>query len=157
MKTSLRYKVYLILSLIFSAISSSAILLCMLKVEESAEKSLMIIISTMFWLGLILEQVFIWLVNGLRKNMQSRAEKINISGYPGICSFFKSEFGFFTDVVLIISIIALIVLNIGKWELENLNFIFLFLLVLSFRLHCIANGKNYRYKRYLIQRRENDD
>ena len=157
MKTVARYKRYLLFSLVSSVISSLAVLLCIFELKGQADAILKILTAAIFWLGLIFEQLFIWLANALRRSLQKQADAYTITGLPGICSFLKTELGFFTDTALVISLIVYTVLSIGNWGINILQFIFLFLIVLSFRWHCIANGKNYRYKRYLVQRRENDD
>ena len=157
MKTVTRYKKYLLFSLISSVISSVSVLLCIFEPKGRAEAILKISTAAIFWLGLIFEQLFIWWANAFRRSLQKRTDAYTITGLPGICSFFKTELGFFTDTTFIISLIVYTVLAIGKWGTDVVQYIFLFLIVLSFRWHCIANGKNYSYKRYLVQRRENDD
>ena len=114
MKLKSRYMRYLSLSLIFSAFSSLSVLLCIIKVEKSAETLLNIIISLVFWLGLTFEQLFIWLANALRKKSEKEVN-YTVQGLPGVCSFLKTELGFITDVTLALSLIVYIILLIGNW------------------------------------------
>ena len=148
-----RYIKDLRVAIICSVISSSAVLISILDIDDSKEFLLKIFASTLFWVGLILEQIFIWKSNKLRNSIEKTQPGRRLQGLPGICSFFKTEVGFIVDIVFILSIIIYIVLSIGNWGIKVAQYIFLFLIVLSFRLHCITNGKNYRYKLYLQRRR----
>ena len=106
MKTVARYKRYLLFSLVSSVISSLAVLLCIFELKGQADAILKILTAAIFWLGLIFEQLFIWLANALRRSLQKQADAYTITGLPGICSFLKTELGFFTDTALVISLIV---------------------------------------------------
>ena len=153
MKLISRYTKVLRVAIICSVISSSAVLTSMFDIDDSKEIFLKVFASSLFWVGLILEQIFIWKSNKLRKSIEKSQSGRTPQGLPGICSFFKTKVGFIVDIVFILSIIIYIVLSIGNWGIRVAQYIFLFLIVLSFRLHCITNGKNYKYKLYLQRRR----
>lgn len=156
MKLIPRYIQYLRVTIICSVISSSAILITMLEVDDSKELFVKTLAASLFWIGLIIEQILIWKTYKLRKLFEKRQSR-RLQGLPGICSFFKTEVGFITDVLFILSIIIYIVLVIGNWGTNVAQYIFIFLLVLSFRLHCILNGKNFRYKKILVKRKVDKD
>lgn len=141
------------ISVICSVVSSSAILISMAQVDGLVEWVIKILASLLFWVGLIMEQVFIWKANKQRGLIEKSLSGYKCRGLPGICSFFKTEMGFITDVTFIFSMIVYIVFAVGNGGVKVMQYVFLFLIVLSFRLHCIANGKNYRYKLYLQKRR----
>lgn len=157
MKMISRYIRELRVAIICSLISSVSLLFSMLDVNDSKDFVFKIFASSLFWIGLIAEQIFIWKVNKFRKNMESKLSVRKIQGLPGICSFFKTESGFIADIVLILSFITCIVLAIGNWGVNVTQYIFIFLLVLSFRLHCILNGKNFRYKKIIAKRKVDKD
>lgn len=134
---------YAKLSLFFSVISSLPILLCILNPKsDKDERTVIFITSAVFWAGLIAEQAFIWLANFQRKKLSDNKK----GGYPGIISFFKTKVGKVSDIILIISVIAFIIMSTAEISVNVVQFIILFLIVLSFRFHCITNGKNYSYK-----------
>lgn len=141
------------LSMVFSLLSSSAILISMMDVSGSKEFAFVMAASSIFWIGLILEQFFFWRSAGMRKNIMANAPPTRITYTVGIISFCKTKIGSIADLVLVISLISYIVLVIGNWGTDVLQFIFLFLIVFSFRFHCLANGKNYRYLLYMQRRR----
>ena len=137
---------------IFTLLSSLAVLLIILDVEESKEFIVMLAASLMFWGCLIAEQIFLWNANKQRKQVERRLSGYKAQGLPGICSFFKTKLGLISDVLWAVSTVIYIILLAGNWGEKVAQYILLFLMVLSFRLHCIANGKNYRYKHYLQKR-----
>ena len=138
-------KRYLLVAVISSVVSSVSVLFCMINAEKPFETVLKILLSLLFWGGTALEQTFMWKANACRKKSENGGGNRNIKMLPGICSFSKTEFGFITDAVLLLSTVTFVVLAIGNWGESVAQYILLFLIVLSFRLHCIANGKNYRY------------
>ncbi len=136
-------RLYSRISLIFSVISSLPILFCIMNPQsDKDEKTLVFIASSVFWAGLIAEQVFIWMANFQRKKLSENKK----SAYPGIISFFKTKPGKVSDIVLIVSVTVFIIMSAAKISVNVGQFILLFLIVLSFRFHCITNGKNYSYK-----------
>lgn len=153
MKLISRYIINLNISHMFTVLSSLSLLLILIKVEESKEFLMMIISSLIFWLCLIGEQAFLWYANKQRKEIERSIPDFKVQGLPGICSVFKTLPGMISDIVFAVSTVIYVILLIGKWGENDAQYVFLFLMVLSFRLHCVANGKNYRYKQYLHKRR----
>lgn len=139
-------------SLISSGVSSLAVLLCIFG-AKGEQKILAIILPIIFWVGLILEQYFIWDANRLLRKIEKTNKVEKIHCLPGIVSIAKSQLGMIADCVFIGALIGFIVLHIGKWGEQHIQYILLFFIVLSFRVHCIANGKNYQYKNYLLHER----
>lgn len=157
MKVISRFIRNLRLAIVCSVISSGAVLISMLDVDGTQKLFFAILASSLFWGGLIAEQMCVWNANKLRKNIESGSSVRKVRGWPGVCSFFKTESGFLADVLFILSLITYIVLAIGNWGVNVAQYIFIFLLVLSFRLHCILNGKNFRYKKILAKRKVDKD
>ena len=58
--------------------------------------------------------------------------------------------------ILSVIVVFVILMATGVGE-KAIQYIFIFLLVLSFRLHCILNGKNFRYKKFLAKRKVDKD
>ncbi len=139
----------------FSALSSLAVLFTMFSgIEKKYESIVVIIASSVFWLFLLLEQLYMWLANTARKKLEKTENVRKLDGLPGVIAFLKTPFGFVMDILLVASVIAFAVLSIGGWGRDIAQYIILFLIVFSFRWHSIANGKNYRYKILLKRRRK---
>jgi len=153
-KNEKKFCVFIVLSVIFSLVSTMPILLCMFNFSDETKQLFSVILSTLFWGGLIAEQVFIWLADRLRKQELPKNLKSKKRQRVGIASFCETKVGIATDVVFVISLMIYIVLFVGDWGVLVVQYVCLFLIVLSFRVHCIANGKNYRYILYLQKRRE---
>ena len=142
----------------FSALSSLAVPLAILsELESDYEYIAVIVASSVFWLFLIFEQLYMWLANFARKKLEKTETVTKLRGLPGVISFLKTPFGFVTDVLLVGCTVAYAVLAIGGWGRGLAQYILLFLIVLTFRWHSIANGKNYRYKLLLKRRRKKNE
>lgn len=139
-------------SLVSSVLSSSAVLLCIWGVQNE-QTIAEIIIPIIFWAGLIFEQYFLWDANRLLKKIEKNNKIKKIRNLPGIISIAKTRLGLIADCVLISALIGFVILFIGNLGEHFTQYILLFFIVLSFRIHCIANGKNYRYKNYLLHER----
>lgn len=146
--------IFVVLSMAFSFVSTVPVLLCVIDFTDQTKQLFTIILSASFWGGLIAEQVFIWLADRLRKRELSKNVKETEKHRVGIASFCKTKAGTVSDIVFAVSFITFVVLFIGGWGISFAQYLCLFLIVLSFRVHCIANGKNYRYILYLQKRRE---
>lgn len=137
-------------AIVCSFISSFALLsYIFIGMNDISDKIIGIIFPIIFWLGLIGEQFFIWKSNSIRKSIEKSSEFRKIKSGIGVISFARTEAGLIADVVLAISFIVLLILMIFSIGENVLQYIFIFLLVLSFRLHCIFNGQNFRYKKIL--------
>ena len=121
--------------------------------SDNADQTIKIIFPLVFWIGLLIEQYFIWNANSFRKKLESEGKLRRIRGKPGAVSILQTEEGAVTDLILVISLIVFVILllfGIGKGFPQ---YLFIFFVVLSFRMHCILNGKNFRYKKYLAKRK----
>ncbi len=137
-----------------SVISSLPILLC-IWVSQSESKLPTVIMALIFWIFAVLEQLFIVKASNLRKAIlkeNPKKSRRRQSEKVGIISFFETPPGACADCVSALSLIVLAVCIIFELGTDLIQFLILFLFVLSFRFHCIFNGKNFRYKYYLKQR-----
>lgn len=142
------------LSIAASIVSSVSILgIAFIGKELAFEKLIQILFPIIFWVGTIIEQAMIWSANSIRTKLEAEGKLRRIRGRPGALSILQTEEGAITDFVLIISIITLSVLLLFKIGKDFTQYLFIFFIVLSFRMHCILNGKNFRYKKYLAKRK----
>lgn len=133
-------------SIICSVLSSLSLLAAILVNNEGKNKEILIAFGLIFWIGLILEQVLFWRANHIMRIAITR-DKRRIRGKPGIISLSTYMEGLVVDAVFIISLIAFIVCIVFGLGESLMQYIFICLMVLSFRLHCFLNGRNYKYKK----------
>ena len=137
----------LMFSMTSSCISSMSLLLCIFAVKSDSP-IYFFVIPIIFWLGLIAEQLSFWIANSVLKKIITEEKPRRIHNNFGIISLMQTDLGSIADIVFVASLVIFIILALGGWGKQVFQFIFLFLMVLSFRIHCIANGKNYWYKKY---------
>lgn len=151
-----RYIRFINYSLVCSVISSLSIISCVfLGNGNTTDNIISVLFPLIFWIGLAAEQIMIWRANSIRRKKEcelqsTRINKGEITGV-GVFSPFKTKQGKAADICFLFSLIILIVLFFIRVD-EKLQFVFISILVMSFRLHCILNGKNFRYKTYLSKR-----
>lgn len=109
-------------------------------------KQLQMMAGVMFWVFLILgivSQVLlaIWFRQACSKNKEWRIQKQRI----GIFTIGKNKFSVVADIVLLISAITFVVLMIFTRGTGYISYIVLTILVFSFSMHCVLNGKVYYY------------
>lgn len=114
---------------------------------EGIEKMLSIVIASVFWGLLMLEQVFFWMANRGRKKMEKSffCKKQLIKGSSGLSTFGPNKEARMCYIVLCMSAVSTLSLVIFRVQVDWLVILSIALLLLSFNLHCILNGKNYRY------------
>lgn len=149
-----KFSLFVNLSIIASIISSVSIMACaFLGKSDNIDQVIKIIFPLVFWIGLLIEQYFIWNANSFRKKLESEGKLRRIRGKPGAVSILQTEEGAIADLILVISLIVFVILLLFKIGKGFPQYLFIFFIVLSFRMHCILNGKNFRYKKYLAKRK----
>ena len=149
-----KFSLFINLSIIASIISSISIMACVfLGKSDNTDQTIKIIFPLVFWIGLLAEQFFIWNANSFRNKLIAAGKLRRIRGKPGVVSILQTEEGAIADLIFVLSIIVFAVLLLFKIGKGFPQYLFIFFIVLSFRLHCILNGKNFRYKKYLAKRK----
>lgn len=104
------------------------------------------IVALLFWLSIIAEVILAIYSTRIRKKVGCELNGHDaVEGFgPGIILFFKNKEAVVADIVLFVSVLLLGIIlwmnmKIGWLIIGNVSF-----LVLSFNLHCILNGRNYR-------------
>ena len=140
-ETKKKHSILFCFSVAFSVISSLSLMAAILVNSEGRNKEILIAFGLVFWIGLILEQVLFWRANRLMRIAITK-DRRRIRGKPGIISLSTYMEGLVVDAVFIISLIAFIIcIAFGLGE-SLMQYIFICLMVLSFRLHCFLNGRN---------------
>lgn len=143
-KIKRQHFVFFWFAVVCSVISSLSLLAAVLVNNEGKYKAILMAFGFIAWIGLILEQVFFWKANQFMKKAM-RKEKYRIVGRVGILSVFGCIEGLIADIVFFVSVIAFIVCAATGYGVDFIQYICICLIVLSFRLHCFLNGRNYKY------------
>lgn len=140
-------------SIAASIVSSISILgIAFIGKELAFEKLIQILFPIVFWLGTIIEQIMIWTANSIRTKLEAEGKLRRIRGRPGALSILQTDEGAITDIIMVLLIIVFMILLLFDFGKGLIQYLFISFLVLTFRLHCIFNGKNFRYQKYLAKR-----
>ena len=137
------------LSIACAALASVAMMLVPICsfTEGTTKKVFSIAVGCAFWISLILEQLFFWNANKGRKRIHA-AEFSNMrlkNASVGLFSFGTSREARICDLIMVITLITSIVFNVMRIHNEWLVISSLAILFFAFNMHCILNGRNYRY------------
>lgn len=105
------------------------------------QQGLSLAVGILFWIGLI-GGLALWAVVNVRYHNRPRERKI--AGRPGIVCFFTSKPAALVDILLFISFVMNLVCGIGHVGGDVFAAVWASLLIASFHLHYILNGKVYR-------------
>ena len=118
---------------------------------SSTQKTNLYIFGGLFWIGIILEQLFFWRTNSLRKKAEGEngenTYSLSSKSRIGIFSFFQNIEAIICDIVLILSAVLVVLSVVLQIKEQWLIIVSIVLLFLSLNLHCFFNGKNYLYKK----------
>ena len=107
--------------------------------SQNTNQLISYVVAGIFWLGMIMEQIFLWSANAQRKRLNNSSE------FPiGLISFWKTTNGKIADIILIISILLIVILNLLKVSTGWIVLFSILILFLSIQLHCFYNGRNYQ-------------
>lgn len=96
-----------------------------------------VISGVLFWMGLIIAIVF----GLLQKKMITNKDKDN---KITLIKFFSNKPAFVFDVLLVVSFVAFVIcMSINR--MSNIATIIFSIFIFSFEMHCVFNGKNYKY------------
>ena len=140
---------YITLSIIL-AIMASILLILIPASTVFGEKTgsvISIVLAAMFWISLVLEQIFFWLADTGRKKFLKRfftGRKI-VNPSIGIISFGCNKEARVSDLAFFAALITTVCLIVFQAQNQWLICGALSVLLLSFTFHCIFNGITYRY------------
>lgn len=111
--------------------------------DEHIRQFVAIVIGVVFWGSFIMEHTMFWLSNIMRKRKQRTPNRKNSSSI-GLLTFFSTTKGTIVDVAFIISVILISIVIIRKVTTSWIVFWVVAMTYLTFNLHCMYNGVNYR-------------
>ena len=126
-------KILLIGSMVGFLVNAASFLL--MPVEE-----LRYLPGILFWSGLLLGIAPQPFAGGIRKKESEKLRQL-----PGLLTFFSSSIAKVTDVALIVGFVATAII---LWVSPNhgyIRFVLIAVTVLAFGMHCVVNGKNFRW------------
>lgn len=108
-------------------------------------------IALIFWGSIIIEIFFSYQCTKTRKAMEDRLFMLKSPHYshPGVISFFKNREAFIADIILFASAILVAALLWRQAKTGWMILVGVSLFLLSFNMHCLLNGRNYRYYKAL--------
>lgn len=130
---------YLVLQISLFFISNIGLFLSQFSIKNNGQKNqlLAFFAGVLFWGGLILAVVFTILIN-------KTANQKNSNNKSGIITFFSNKTAAIFDVTMIISSIIFVTILIVN-SMSNVVIVVFSIFIFSFEMHCVFNGKNYKY------------
>lgn len=130
---------YLVLQISLFFISNIGLFLSQFSIKNNGQKNqlLAFFAGVLFWGGLILAVVFTILIN-------KTANQKNSNNKSGIITFFSNKTAAIFDVTMIISSIIFVIILIVN-SMSNVAIVVFSIFIFSFEMHCVFNGKNYKY------------
>lgn len=154
MKIVKKLSIFLITSVISYFIMSIDFLIMPIgnSVIDKNMRWLNILTSVIFWTGLLCGTV-LYVIFSKKCKKWYENNKGNKDIYKekrlGLISFFSNRLAIAADICLIISILLFVVLMIFTDRTSYFCYIAIMLLVFSFTMHCILNGKSFFVYEYL--------
>lgn len=132
----------------------SILILCILFVDiegDTKQQTIAYVVAFLFWLSIFAEVWLSHLANRVRKKLERKLyrNKEIKNSMPGIISFFKNTEAKMVDILLFI---VVLLLGMIIWQRINKSWLIIgevAILILLFSLHCVLNGRNYRYLKKL--------
>lgn len=122
--------------------------MCILIVPAAHNRyALTMICSGVFWLGMPAGYGLLMYVNIIRKKQTADTEKFR----AGIITFFRNAYAGIADALWIVSLLLLTASFFAESLQGSVQFVFAFMTVFMFHMHCILNGENFRYLYMMIR------
>ena len=111
------------------------------------EKVTAYVTAALFWVSIGVQIYVTIKASVYRKHLEEKKIERQISGIGAFC-FFKNLEAIVEDILLFISAASIVIMVWLGYDQQWVVLLCISLCFLSFSLHCIYNGKNYRYKKY---------
>ena len=146
-----RFQAYHLCSVIISVICPCTFLflLAIPNASLSERKGLYFRIGVLFWCTVLLLLIFLILESWERRRMEKKKCKKRL---PGILRFFSCKEAVVAEISIIVFAALLVVAAILQIEAYAAKLVCLVLLLISFMLHCVFNGKNHEFYKQLLKK-----
>lgn len=129
------------------SVMSATFLLMPLVSNPEVDKGIMFyMVGILFWISLISGYLFLVMANRLRKLYVTYKleQDVSMGCKAGIVTFFANPPGKIADIVLFISVFLAVMVFFTKLRDTYVSYIIIFLIVISFNMHALFNGRVYR-------------
>ncbi len=114
----------------------------MMNPDNNGTDIVTILIGAIFWLGIILGYVLLFIANSIRKKrVKKRARKRR----PGIAVFFSSRTAMIADFVMAVCFIVFLINILFIKSNANWVYVLISTMIFSLHMHALLNGENFRY------------
>lgn len=156
-----RYRLYLLITLVSFLLSAGALLAIpiMEKLSDEGQKLAVIILGSLFWLGLIVGIVLTFFTNTAMRKMRIKAYstgRLERPSLPGMLVFSNDITHLVFYGICILGIAFLITDLIFRWLPKNTMFPILSVTYIAFVMHSIIDGKNYKAYKTIKEGMHND-
>lgn len=110
---------------------------------NSGDQTFLNIVGVSFWSTFALSVITTILLNVRRRKCLKATGKLK-KERPGIIRFFSNLPAKIADIIMVISLIALVIVMMFFSE-NYIIYVLLSVTLFSFLMHCVLNGENYRY------------
>lgn len=146
-----RFNLYLNLSFVFPCIGF-LLFLCIPLVDTAGSQVQKVgayLLAASFWVCTVLEVFFTFRCKRERLHLEKKHYRSRWMRYmyPGVISFFKNFEATVADIVLFVAAILTVIFIWIRLSSALISIGCMAILFLSFNMHCLLNGKNYRYKK----------
>lgn len=115
-------------------------------------------VASSFWLSVAAALLLTVFASKARRELEAKQPSKTISeSRPGVLVFRRNREGLIADLVLVIAALVCVGLILFRVRTGWSVIIVVSILFLSFQLHCIFNGKNYRYIKALVNHKKEHD
>ncbi len=134
------------------ALSSLSLLLATF-VNSDGVSALTVISGIIFWGGLIVGYIQLFIISKHRKAYEKNAHHIEkrVKSRPGIITFFSGPAATVADLAMILFFLLTMVFAFIPGFSQTVLLIFIAVLVFAVQMHCILNGVNFKYIKRLAK------
>jgi len=119
--------------------------------DKNNNKIMLIIVGLVFWISLLICVISILLANKLRKKILSNIKNTKENQKKGIFTFFSNKYALVFDLLMFISLISFAIVIAKRKQNEYIAYIILSVLIFSFSMHCMLNGKIYKLSKQKLK------
>lgn len=141
----------------FLALLSVGVLLMPIGINIKDKTLLLMYFSgTAFWTGAIGTIYMTFKINRYKKSDHGFNELYGNDKQIGLIHFFQNKEAIIMDISMLLSAVFFIIVKIFNVNIFLL-YIFFSIFIFTFGMHCMLNGKNYKYIKYISERKKEKD
>lgn len=158
MNIFLKVKLAFVTSIIFLLFMSSIFLIIPFAVNSNdSNNTKTLVLGILFWVSALIGYISIIIASKFQKQCINEKNKKHIrkNKRVGLITFFSNVPAKISDIIFIFSFILFVIINLTDLRFAYFAYIILFILVLSFNMHCLFNGRIYKFIKHENLKRGN--